>query len=87
MAILVAVLVLLLAAFWGYLAFTQRQSGDMGYLVRGSGYGAETEAEYKTERQTGYGARTEKEESAEPHSREVEIYGIKYEEEGKVCHG
>lgn len=52
MAILITIILLLLAALWGYLAFSGRQSEYLGYLVRGNGYGIENVAEYEPERQT-----------------------------------
>lgn len=85
--ILVAILVILLAALWGYLTLTGSQSEDLGYLVRANGYGMGNAAEYESGQRTEYGVRTEKEYGAEPGFRAAETAGIKYKEEGKDCHG
>lgn len=87
MAILIAILALLIAAVWMYLAFTSRQSGDLGYLVRRNGYGMESAVEYEPERQAGYETKSEKRHGAEPGFRELAISEMKYKEEGKGCHG
>lgn len=90
MVILCVILAALLAAVWGYLALTGRQSGNPGYLVRENGYGIENAAEYGPEYQTGFGMRTEKKHGTEPGFHEVhkaEIWEVNNVEERKCCHG
>ena len=88
--ILVVILAVLLAAVWGYLALTGRQSEDLGYLVRGKGYGNENAAEYDPEYQTDPGIITEKNHDTEPGFHEVhkvEVSEKRYVKEGECCHG
>lgn len=87
MVIVVVVLALLFAAVWGYLTYTGRQSEDLGYLVRRDGCGIENVLEYVPEHRAGYAGKSEKKNGTESGFRELAMSEMKYEQEGKNCHG
>ena len=92
--ILIGILVALLAAVWGYLAYTGRQSEDLGYLVQKNRYEREYAAEYEpeyrigfgTEYQAGYEKHLEKKHGGESDFPDLMMSGMK-DEEGKERHG
>ena len=92
--ILIGILVALLAAVWGYLAYTGRQSEDLGYLVKKNRYEREYAAEYEPEYrigfgpeyQAGYEKHLEKKHGGESDFPDLMMSGMK-DEEGKERHG